>query len=96
MRTLKVMLIGFFVAGLSVAEVKKVRWTYQEDRDADLAHIVQVVNEKTGLKLTTKNFLLIENRPLATSYFQMYVQQAGRPGVIFCDVIQHMYNHSRS
>ncbi|NDC24230.1 MAG: hypothetical protein EBZ49_08900 [Proteobacteria bacterium] len=71
------MLIGFFVAGLSVAEVKKVRWTYQEDRDADLAHIVQVVNEKTGLKLTTKNFLLIENRPLATSYFQMYVQQAG-------------------
>jgi len=61
----------------SWTQVHSVRWTYQEDSQSELSHIIQLVNKKTGLELKTEDFVLQEDRPLATSRFQMWGQKAG-------------------
>ena len=59
------------------AEPQSVRWTYKDDANADFAHVVEVVNAKTGAALSTSDFMMYEDRALATSRFRMYVQTAG-------------------
>lgn len=67
----------FFLASLAQADLKKVRWTGQEDTNSQFDHILSLVNQKTGLNLKTEDFSLIEERPLATSRFTMYGQKSG-------------------
>jgi len=76
MNVMRFLIAGLFLSLVSLAEVKSIRWTYQEDKNSDFAHVLQRVNEKSGLQLKKQDFKLIENRPLATSHFRMYVQQA--------------------
>ena len=71
----------FFVlalnCSLALADIKEVRWTYQEDTQSDFSHILSKVNEKSGLNLKPEDFTLLESRPLAGSHFVMYNQRAG-------------------
>ena len=69
--------LSVFVASHAFADLKVVRWTGQEDTDAEFGHVLSLVNEKTGLSLTKEDFVVVEERPLATSHFVMYGQQAG-------------------
>jgi len=67
-------LIPVLVASSSFAEIKAIRWTDKEDTNPQISHVLDVINQKTDLKLTEKDFSLVEERPLATSVFQMYQQ----------------------
>ena len=51
-----------------------VRWTGSEDANAEFLHVVQVLNQKTGFHLTSSDFFIVEDRPLANNQFKMYVQ----------------------
>ncbi|MBC7465337.1 MAG: hypothetical protein H7256_05040 [Bdellovibrio sp.] len=60
------------VAGLAGTTV--LRWTGADDLRADFLHVVEVINQKSGTKLSASDFFLIEDRDLANNHFQMYVQ----------------------
>jgi hypothetical protein len=80
MKHLLLSLIFLLSTTAFAAGPQSVRWTLFEDRQADLAHLVSVVNQKTGLNLATTDFLSVEKTPLATSQFQMFAQTtAGIP-----------------
>ena len=53
---------------------RSVRWTGVQDRNADFAHVVQVINQKTGLALTVNDFILQESRDLAFNKYSLYQQ----------------------
>lgn len=61
----------------SVAEPKWARWTGSDDKNAELGHILEVIQQKTGIQLATSDFSIIEERQLANNYFTQYVQMAG-------------------
>jgi hypothetical protein len=63
-------------ATLSHAEPISVRWTKANDTNAEFLHVVETLNKQTGLKLSASDFLLVEDRTLATSNFKMFVQMA--------------------
>ncbi len=64
------------LASSALAAQQSVRWTGAEDKNADLAHVLSVIQAKTGIALTTKDFAKIEDRDLATSHFVMLAQQS--------------------
>lgn len=55
---------------------QSVRWTATEDKVSDFDHIVQVINSKTGLTLTPSSFLKLEDRDLARTHYQLFIQTA--------------------
>ena len=68
----------FLIQTLSIAAPKEVRWTYAEDDNPELSHVLDKLSEKTGISLSLTDFTLIEDRPLATSHFTMLVQTAAK------------------
>ncbi len=73
------LLHAFILFSISLfAAPQSIRWTGAEDSNADLVHIVDKISKKTGLNLSISDFLLIENRPLATSEFTMLAQVASK------------------
>jgi hypothetical protein len=69
--------LSLIVSSLSLAQIKTARWTGQEDKNSDFAHVLSLVNQKTGLNLKAEDFSLLEDRPLATSRFVMFGQKSG-------------------
>ncbi|MDZ4675966.1 MAG: hypothetical protein SGI74_00520 [Oligoflexia bacterium] len=73
-------LILAFTFTAYAGESKWVRWTLFEDRQSDMAHILSVINAKTGFNLSKADFLQVEKTPLANSNFLMLAQtSAGIP-----------------
>jgi hypothetical protein len=69
--------ILFFTWGaLGFSDPTVIRWTGDTDHDADLAHLVDVLNSKTGLTLKAADFSQFEDRDLAHNHFRMYIEQA--------------------
>ncbi len=64
-------------SALAGAETKNVRWTGAEDTDGSLAHVINVLNQKTGYGFKATDFRLIEEKPLATSHYVFYSQVGG-------------------
>lgn len=54
-----------------------IRWTAAEDSNASLAHVVQVINTKTGKSFTVEDFYLQESRDLAFNHYALYQQMSG-------------------
>ena len=50
------------------------RLTFKETKDSNLKDFIEVINKETGMSFSTADFLLIEDRDLATSHFSMYAQ----------------------
>lgn len=72
------MLLSLFVllsCSLGFAETS-LRWTYREDSKSDLASVIARINGETSYGLVESDFLLLEDRELATSHFRMYAQVA--------------------
>jgi hypothetical protein len=59
---------------LASAESKHFRWVGSEDKSAEFDHVIEVLNLKSGLSLSSSDFLLVEDRNLANNHFGMYVQ----------------------
>ncbi|MCB0348340.1 MAG: hypothetical protein KDD37_05865, partial [Bdellovibrionales bacterium] len=76
-------ILSLFVLGFAIpsqAEIRGLRWTGTEVESTDLSALVTKINTSLGTKLKPSDFLLFEDRDLATSKFQMYVQTiAGIP-----------------
>ncbi len=68
------LVLALVVTGISFAETKAVRWTGFDDKNGNLAHVLEVLNTKTGFSLTEKDFKKIEDRPLATSRYVYFAQ----------------------
>lgn len=69
--------LPFLLLALTVTQISQaasLRWTYKDDTNAELNHVIEKVNASSGLKLTAKDFLKIEERNLATSKFLMLSQ----------------------
>lgn len=66
-----------FMGSSAFAVTHAIRWTGTDDANADFAHVIDAINQKTGLKLSFSDFLLYESRQLATSNFRTYLQAAG-------------------
>src|SRR5579884_2138236 len=64
------------VPSLAIAAPVSVRWTGADDANADLNHVIDVLNSKTGLQLKVTDFISIEDLDLATSHFQYLAQEA--------------------
>lgn len=74
----QLVLFSFLVlSAVSVAAPKTVRWTGKEDKNSNLVHILEEIRSKTGIELSQSNFMLVENRKLATSHFVMLAQTVG-------------------
>jgi hypothetical protein len=69
-------LVSFVLSGQAFAGQKSARWTAADDANGDLAHVVSVLNSKTGLQLQVSDFVSIEDLDLATSHFKYLAQAA--------------------
>src|SRR5579862_9633924 len=72
-------ILAAFVLSLSIAAgatTLTARWTGADDTNGAFAHVLQVANSKTGLKLATTDFLKTEDRDLANNHFAQYSQVA--------------------
>lgn len=69
--------LSIYFASTALADLKTTRWTGQEDPNPEFDHVLSLVNQKTGLNLKKEDFVLIEERSLATSHFSMYGQKSG-------------------
>ena len=58
------------------AEPKSVRWTGNDDKNAELNHVLTLIEQKTQFAFTPADFVTIENLDLANNHFQMLVQTA--------------------
>ncbi|MBC7742890.1 MAG: hypothetical protein H7061_11885 [Bdellovibrionaceae bacterium] len=68
--------ISFSLPGLVQAAPFSARWTGADDTNAEFLHLVQVLNQRSGLHLSESDFMLIEDRELANNHFKMFVQAA--------------------
>jgi hypothetical protein len=50
------------------------RLTFKDTKHAKLSYMIETINKETKLNFTKEDFLLIEDRDLATSHFSMYSQ----------------------
>ncbi len=50
------------------------RWTGAEDTQSDLAHVLQIVNTRSGFGLKASDFVTFEDRDLAKTHFKTLVQ----------------------
>lgn len=65
--------LAVLVAPVYAAEYSK-RLTFKDTADASMESILQIVNQETGLQFTANDFLMFEDRDLATSHYQMLPQ----------------------
>ena len=65
-----------FISITALAKPVSLRWTAADDPNPSLSHILSVVKQRTGLQLDTSDFLLMEDRNLATSHFTMFSEAA--------------------
>ncbi len=66
--------------GMNAQAEKFVRWTYKEDTNVDFTQIVQKIEAQTGYTLNIHDFVLDEDRDLATSHYSRHLQvQSGLP-----------------
>lgn len=65
------------VSVCAIADPKFIRWTGQDDPNADFIHVLKVIQQKTGITLSPSDFMLLEDRSLATSHFTMMQQMTG-------------------
>ncbi len=76
-------ILSLFILGFAIpsqAEIRGLRWTGTEVESTSLHTLVAKINTSLGTSLRTTDFVLFEDRSLATSQFQMYVQAiAGIP-----------------
>jgi hypothetical protein len=80
----KVLVLTLFIIGVftrdAVATPQSLRWTGQEDRNAELTHILEVIRVKSGIELSITDLVPVEDRALATSQYTMLAQAvAGVP-----------------
>lgn len=68
--------LGLLVSTQAFAAAKYVRWTGQEDPNAQLDHVLEVLSVKTSVAIKSGDFTLYEDRDLATSHFQNFAQKA--------------------
>ena len=68
-------LTAWIVSPLQSA-TQSVRWTAKDDTNAELSHILTQIKAKTGVQISEKDLLKIEDRDLATSHFVMLNQTA--------------------
>jgi hypothetical protein len=74
---MKKLLVLVLLTQLSLlAAPKSVRWTFKDDKNSDLLHILDVLKSKTGIELSITDFVLLEEKKLATSHFKMLNQMA--------------------
>jgi hypothetical protein len=66
----------FAISGTAFAEIKTYRWVNNTFFTDNLEVILNELNSKNGLHLSTTDFALVEDRPLATSHFKTYAQLA--------------------
>lgn len=76
---LRVIFRSFFVlcmlwGGQSQAFTKNLRWTEVEDKNPNLEHIAMQLMKKSGYFLQPQDFVVVEDRNLATSHFRMWAQ----------------------
>jgi hypothetical protein len=78
-RSILVLLAMALFAAPAFADPQFVRWTLKEDKNADLNHIIEVLNQKTGLSLKDSDFALLkaQERDLANHHFAQFSQVAG-------------------
>jgi hypothetical protein len=69
-------LLALVFAIPSEAAIQELRWTKSEESNAKLENVIKKINVNLGTQLTTSNYILLEDRELATSRFKMYVQAA--------------------
>jgi hypothetical protein len=75
-----VVISSFCFSNLIYARAVSLRWTAKEDSNSSLEHILSTISKKTGMNFNPNQFLLFEDRNLATSHFQLRVQtSAGLP-----------------
>lgn len=65
-------LIVFFASSAFAAQ--SLRWTYKQDTNANLSHIVERIQAETGYALGTSDFVLDDDRDLATSHYSYHLQ----------------------
>lgn len=70
--SLLLVFVVHFSTAHSAGSVQFVRWTAAESTATDLKTIVQILNQKLGENLTAADFILIEDRKLATSHYLRY------------------------
>lgn len=73
MKLILIALATLLAAPSAIANAS-LRWTYQDDREAGLAHIVAAINERTGYSLTEADFSQTEDRDLAYNHYRRYDQ----------------------
>lgn len=69
--------LGLLVPFFAHAEPRWVRYTGAQDSNAELTHVLGVIQQQTGYELKASDFLTFEDRELATSRFKTYLQTAG-------------------
>jgi len=69
--------LTLFVFKIAVAEPKSVRWTYKDDKNAEIHHVLAKIKGLTGIELSANQFMMVEDRNLATSRYTLLVQVAG-------------------
>jgi len=76
-RLLAFILASFFALSFAMAEAVSLRWTFHEDTNAELQHVLNVINQNTGDHYTDRDFREFESRKLATSNYYFYLQIGG-------------------
>lgn len=59
---------------LALAELRDLRWTSKDAVGPDLSPILEQINQELGTGLGVWDYVLLEDRDLATSHFQMWTQ----------------------
>jgi len=54
-----------------------IRWTGSDDVNASVAHVISVINQKTGRVFSESDFYLTESRELAFTKYELYEQLSG-------------------
>ena len=74
MRLLPLCLVSLMVAPLAFADVYNKRLTFKDTTESSLQSFLQIINQDTALQFTASDFLVLEERDLATSHYLMLAQ----------------------
>ena len=68
--------VAMLASAQAQAGTRTFRWTGTEDKNAELAHIITVLNQQPGILLKQTELMKIEERDLANNHFTMWLQTA--------------------
>jgi len=74
MRLLPLCLASLMISPLAFADVYTKRFTFKDTTESSLESFLQIINQDTSLQFSTSDFLVLEERDLATSHFLMLAQ----------------------